>query len=103
MFAADAPGVYATMALLNGINYPAVSSVGVRPTISDNAFTIETHVLDNGRFGPQPDLDLYGRQFRLAFVQWLREQSQFENLEQLAVAIGEDCARARALFDRIVV
>ena len=41
-----ASGVYATVATVDGIHYPAVTSVGCRPTIGDGRFTIETHLLD---------------------------------------------------------
>ena len=100
-----AAGVYATMALLDGLQYPAVTSVGVRPTIGDDVFTIETHLLDPADLGRASggSGELYGRMLRLAFIQWLRPQAKFDSLDALAAAIAEDCARARALFDRIVV
>jgi len=100
-----APGVYATMALLDGIQYPAVTSVGVRPTIGDDVFTIETHLLnpEDARRASGGSGELYGRTLRLAFIQWLRPQAKFDGLDALAAAIADDSARARALFDRIVV
>jgi riboflavin kinase/FMN adenylyltransferase len=85
-------GIYATMAILNGVQHPAVTSVGVRPTIGDaGPVTIETHVLDGNP-------DLYGQSMRLAFVKWLREERKFDGLEPLKVQMAADCAEARALF-----
>jgi len=87
-------GIYATIAIVDGIAHPAVTSVGVRPTVGGGPVTIETHLLDGGR-------DLYGRTIRVAFVQWLREERALDGLEALARQIAEDCAEARALFARM--
>ncbi len=90
-------GIYATIAILDGIHHPSVTSIGVRPTIGeDGPLTVETHLLDGGA-------DLYGAKLRLAFVQWLREERKFDGLEPLRVQIGEDCAAAAALFRQIAV
>jgi riboflavin kinase/FMN adenylyltransferase len=89
-----AHGIYATIAIVGGVQHAAVTSVGVRPTIGDEQLTVETYLL-NGTH------ELYGASLRLAFVQWLREQRKFEDLEALCAAIAADCATARALFDRL--
>jgi riboflavin kinase/FMN adenylyltransferase len=87
-------GIYATIAIIDGVYHPAVTSVGVRPTIGGGPVTIETHLLD----GP---MDLYGRTIRVAFVQWLREERKLDSLEALTKQIAEDCAQAAALFARM--
>jgi riboflavin kinase/FMN adenylyltransferase len=88
-------GIYASMAILDGVQHRAVTSVGVRPTISDaGQVTVETHLLDGSP-------DLYGRSMRLAFVKWLREERKFDGLEPLKVQMAADCAEARALFDQM--
>jgi riboflavin kinase/FMN adenylyltransferase len=84
-------GIYASIAILDRIQHPAVTSVGVRPTIGDGRVTIETHLLDGER-------DLYGKSLRLALVRWLREERKFDDLEALARQIADDCGAARALF-----
>lgn len=90
-------GIYATIAILDGIHHPSVTSVGVRPTIGDDGpVTVEAHLLDGS-------VDLYGARLRLAFVQWLREERKFDGLEPLRVQIGQDCAAAAALFRQIAV
>ena len=56
-------GVYATLATLDGVEYPSVTNIGVRPTFHlPSATVVETHVLDMDR-------DLYGKPMRVAFVQ----------------------------------
>jgi riboflavin kinase/FMN adenylyltransferase len=89
-------GIYATVAVVDGVQHPSVTSVGVRPTIGDDRVTVETYLLD----GPR---DLYGTRLRLAFVKWLREERRFEGLEPLTAQIALDCADARRLLSLVCV
>lgn len=84
-------GIYATIAVIDGIHHAAVTSIGIRPTIGDDKLTIETHLLDG-------DMDLYGCRLRLAMVQWLREERKFDGLDALRTQMALDCGQARALF-----
>ena len=88
-----ARGIYATQAQVGGVWHAAVTSVGVRPTIGDGKFTIETFLLD----GPQ---DLYGARIRLAFVKWLREERKFGDLSALKAQMAVDCTDARHVLAR---
>ena len=91
-------GVYATVVTLdNGEVVRGVTNVGQRPTFGEHlATTIETHIM--GR-----TLDLYGRTLRLAFVQRLRDERKFPDLEALQEQIAADVRRATRLFDRLSV
>ena len=90
-------GVYATMVTIDGIVHPSMSNIGVRPTFGDStATTIEAHVL--GYSG-----DLYGRQVRLGFVQRLRDERKFEDVDALRAQIEADQRRAERLFSRLSV
>ena len=89
-----AHGIYATMATVGGTGHRAVTSVGIRPTIGDNKYTVETFLL-HGRH------ELYGTRMRVEFVKWLRPELKFEGLEALITQIGADCREAEALFDRM--
>jgi riboflavin kinase/FMN adenylyltransferase len=91
-----ANGIYATVARVDEVWHPSVSSLGVRPTIGEGPLTVEAHLLDAD--GP---LDLYGRTLRLAFVKRLRDECKFDGLEPLKAQIAEDCVHARALFRAI--
>jgi len=84
-------GIYATIAVIDQVFYPAVTSVGIRPTIGDNRVMIETYLLD-------ASMDLYGKPMRVAFVRWLREEQKFESLEMLTTQIGADCEAARQVL-----
>ncbi len=78
-------GIYATLAVVDDVTHPAVTSVGVRPTIGDGRVTVETFLLDGSH-------DLYGKRLRLAFVKWIREELKFDDLAALTARIADDCA-----------
>jgi riboflavin kinase / FMN adenylyltransferase len=88
-------GVYATFATVDGIVYPAVTNIGVRPTFGEGeAQVIETHVLDMDR-------DLYGKTMRLSFVQRMRDERAFPDVDALRAQIDADRRSASRLFGRI--
>jgi riboflavin kinase/FMN adenylyltransferase len=90
-------GVYATTLTVDGIVRAAITNIGVNPTFGDGAeATIETHVL---RF----DGDLYGRRVQLGFVQRLRDERRFEDVDALRAQIEADRRRAERLFSRLSV
>ncbi|MPZ16438.1 MAG: bifunctional riboflavin kinase/FAD synthetase [Luteitalea sp.] len=88
-------GVYATTVTIDSAIHAAVTNVGLRPTFGDLTTPIvETHLLDFDR-------DLAGARVRLAFVQRMRPEKAFANVEALRAQVTADCAEARALFGRI--
>lgn len=90
-------GVYATTLTVDGIVHASITNVGVNPTFGDNgATTIETHVLHYNR-------ELYGQRVQLGFVQRLRDERRFEDVDALRAQIEADCRRAERLFTRLSV
>jgi riboflavin kinase/FMN adenylyltransferase len=89
-------GIYTTLGIIDGIAYPAVTNVGIRPTIGDDRVTVETHLLDTS-------LDLYGRKMSVAFVKWQREEAKFDSLDALRVQMLADCDAARRLLARLTI
>jgi riboflavin kinase/FMN adenylyltransferase len=90
-------GVYATFSLVDGIARPSVTNIGVRPTFDGPPVTtVETHVL--GFSG-----DLYGQRQELAFVQRLRDERRFPDVDALREQIAADVRRAGRLFDKLSV
>jgi riboflavin kinase/FMN adenylyltransferase len=88
-------GVYATTVRLDGVIYPSITNVGIRPTFGDGAApVIESHLLDGGR-------DLYDRTLRLGFIQRLRDERKFDDVEQLQAQIAADVQKARTLFEQM--
>ena len=90
-------GVYATTLTVDGTVRPSITNVGSRPTFETTGRTIiETHALDGGR-------DWYGRTLRLTFIQRLRDERRFPDVDALKAQIEADVRRARRLFDRLSV
>jgi riboflavin kinase/FMN adenylyltransferase len=88
-------GVYATTAAISGVAHPSVTNVGLRPTFGDvDRIQVETHLLD-------VDRDLYGARIRLSFVQRLRDERAFPDVDALREQIDADCRSARRLFGHI--
>jgi riboflavin kinase/FMN adenylyltransferase len=90
-------GVYATAVTIDSRVYPSVTNIGQRPTFGDQkTSTIETHLMDQS-------MDLYGKTLRLAFIQRLRDERKFPDIEALQEQISADVRRAMRLFDRLSV
>ncbi len=95
--ALPAPGVYATVALTDGMaadeTMPAVTNIGCNPTVDGSAITVETHILDF-------DGDLYGKALRVEFVERLRGEIRFPNREALAAQMALDAQNARDILKK---
>jgi riboflavin kinase/FMN adenylyltransferase len=89
-------GVYATTMTIDGIVHAGLTNIGIRPTFGETDVTIETHLL---RYSG----DLYGRSVRLGFVQRLRDERRFEDVDALRAQIEADQRRAERLFSRLSV
>ncbi|WP_223861636.1 bifunctional riboflavin kinase/FAD synthetase, partial [Geminicoccus harenae] len=90
-----AHGVYAAKVGIVGEDKneprPAVLNWGRRPTVDGVKEVLEVHLFDMAR-------DLYGRRLRVGFVERLRGEIRFPNLDALVARIHEDAAAARALL-----
>lgn len=86
-------GVYATWASVDGLRRPAVTNVGMRPTFENTPPVprVEALLLDF-------DQDLYGKTVRLEFVEFLRPEERFANVQALLDQIGQDKNRAREVL-----
>ena len=73
--------------------YPAVTNIGVRPTVDANATqaVVESHLIDFSR-------DLYGRTIAVVFAKRLRGEQKFPGLDALRAQIATDITQARTLF-----
>ena len=72
--------------------YPAVTNVGVRPTVADgDRVTVESYLLNFGG-------DLYGRMVRVEFYKYLRPERKFPSVEALAEEIRKNAEETREYF-----
>jgi riboflavin kinase/FMN adenylyltransferase len=75
-----------------GKAWPGVASIGVRPTVKEDAVPLlEAHLFDF-------DADLYGRRIEVKFLHKLRDEEKYPDLETLKEAIARDAADAREFF-----
>jgi riboflavin kinase/FMN adenylyltransferase len=89
-----ADGVYvARLRPEGGEEIPAVANLGVRPTRGGRQRLLEVHALDW-------EGDLYGHTVRVEFLDRLRDEQRFPDLEALKAQIGRDVEAARAFFAR---
>ncbi len=87
-----ARGVYVTEVTVDGAVLPAVTNVGVRPTVDDGGrLTVESHLLGCSE-------RLYGHHCQVAFLKFLRPETRFPNLEALSAQIRRDAAMAGEYF-----
>ena len=86
-----APGVYAVKVRHNLQEFDGVINLGSRPTFTDGNVTIEVHLLDYSG-------DLYGESLRVYFVERLREEKKYADVQALADAIADDVLRARQIL-----
>ena len=71
---------------------PGVASIGVRPTVEDaGRVLLEVHLFDFSA-------NIYGRLIRVEFMKKLRDEMRYDSLDELQVAIAQDCANARGFF-----
>jgi len=82
-------GVYITYLVYNGVRYPSVTNVGVKPTVGVFKKNIETHVFNF-------DKELYGKFIKIEFIRMTRPEAKFASIEDLKAQIAKDCHDARA-------
>ena len=81
----------AEVTLPGGERWPAVASIGSRPTVGGTRPLLEVYLLDwRG--------DLYRRHLLVTFRYWLRGQEHYPSLDALKAQIARDVEDARAWF-----
>ena len=86
-------GVYVTTARIigEGKSLPAVTNIGIKPTVGGTKLLVETHIIDY-------ENDLYDKNIEVTFHRYLRKEKMFESFEILMHQINEDKAAAEAYF-----
>lgn len=90
-------GVYITKLEVDGVKYKSITNIGVHPTIEKlNQPIIETNVV--GYEG-----NLYGKIVSLFFYKRLRDEKEFNNVEELKkqIALDKDEAKHYFLYNKL--
>lgn len=86
-------GVYLTWVKHKNQKWPAITNVGIRPTIhAESATVIESHVLDG------LNQTLYDEKINVEFISFVREEKKFGSFDELKSQIAADVAFAKAYF-----
>jgi riboflavin kinase/FMN adenylyltransferase len=84
-------GVYAVEVRIGDRNYGGVANLGKRPTFGENDRGLETFVFDF-------EGDLYGKLIEVSFVEQLRGEFKFPNVDALVAQISLDAENARRVL-----
>lgn len=70
---------------------PGVANIGMNPTFGNDAVSVEAHLLDFDR-------DIYDAPIRIHFIQRIRDERKFANLDELVARIRVDVDLAREIL-----
>ena len=86
-------GVYITEIYIDSRKYHGVTNIGTKPTVSGEKIVgVETHILDF-------DSDVYEKMVQVVFLEYIRPERKFENLDQLFNQMNKDKEQARNFFN----
>ncbi|MBR1443351.1 MAG: bifunctional riboflavin kinase/FAD synthetase [Firmicutes bacterium] len=87
-------GVYVTKTQIGDKIYNSMTNIGKNPTLNGTERTVETHLFNFKD-------DIYGEKIKVMFLQWLRDDVKFENIEQLESQLHEDMKNVKSIFAKI--
>ena len=87
-------GVYVTYCNYNGVRYPSVTNVGVKPTIGKYNKNVETHIFNF-------DKEIYGNHITVEFLRKTRDEVKFDNVKDLSDQIIRDCRDAKEFHTKL--
>jgi len=87
-------GVYASILSVNGSFYPAITNIGLRPTVNTSNFIplVETMMYDR-------TMDLYGDRIRVFLLSFVRPEYRFPDTQALKEQVHKDMAEVRHYHD----
>jgi riboflavin kinase / FMN adenylyltransferase len=84
-------GVYATRVILDDGAYGSITNIGMRPTFSESARSVEAHIFDFTR-------DIYGMRIKLELIERIRPERKFDSADALKNQIALDLSKAREIL-----
>jgi riboflavin kinase / FMN adenylyltransferase len=86
-----ANGVYAVWVTINATRYAGMMNIGIRPTINGSQLTLEVHILNF-------EQDIYGKIITVEFVDHLRKEQKFNDLDALKDQLARDKAATKKVL-----
>lgn len=84
-------GVYASVTVVEGKEYPSVTNIGLRPSFENEDFRSETCIL--GFSG-----NLYGQEIEVRLLEYLRDEIKFNSIDELSAQINSDAENSEEIF-----
>ncbi len=85
-------GVYASVTKIDGDEYKSIVNVGTRPTFGVDKILAESHLFDyNG--------NAYDKEVTISLLEFIREEIQFNNKDQLINQINHDVKTVKRLLN----
>ncbi len=76
-------GVYKTLVTADEKRYESITNVGTNPTVCDKTLRAETYI-------PDFDGNLYGKELKIEFIDFIRPEIKFDSIEELKEQIKKD-------------
>lgn len=84
-------GVYASVTVIEGKEYPSVTNIGLRPTFENEDLRSETCIIGF-------DGNLYGQEIQVKLIDYIRGEMRFNSAEELGNRINADAVISEAKF-----
>jgi len=85
-------GVYAVWVKIAEERFASMMNIGIRPTIEGSNLTLEVHILNFSQ-------DIYGQSLTVEFVEQLRKEQKFDNLEALKEQLAKDKTATKKVLE----
>jgi riboflavin kinase/FMN adenylyltransferase len=86
-------GVYLTKQYIDGQTYFGVTNVGKKPTFKDQSISLEAYIFNFNK-------DLYGQTITIEFIEFMRDEIRYSNVDALIEQINKDVERAKNILKR---
>ncbi len=84
-------GVYSSVTTLDGVEFPSVTNIGLRPSFENEDLRSETFIIGF-------DGDLYGQIIGVKLTRYLRDEIKFACAAELKTQIKEDEEKSKEIF-----
>lgn len=85
-------GVFVVSANVGGLNFRGIANAGIRPTVGDKQYRIETHIFDFSK-------EIYGERLTIYPLYRIRKERRYTNIEHLKEAIRKDIETAQSYLE----
>ena len=85
-------GVYIVKVFINEIYYKGIMNIGVKPTVDGKNKSIEVNIFDF-------DQNIYNDEISVSVLEFIRDETKFNNLDELKNQIELDVRKAKKYFN----